>query len=131
MTRHACIIAVTLRSVTLRDLQAEPLDLLDATIERARAVVDPSLLALVADRIAMTLTDAPAQVAVSTDRDRAVCSVIDQMLVDVGGLDDVTVQQAASHFTGGELADLVMASYAIEARTRLQLASMRLLGGLG
>jgi len=131
MTRHACIIAVTLRSVTLRDLQAEPLDLLDATIERARAVVDPSLLALVADRIAMTLTDAPAQVAVSTDRDRAVCSVIDQMLVDVGGLDDATVQQAASYFTDGELADLVMASYAIEARTRLQLASMRLLGGLG
>jgi len=131
MTRHACIIAVTLRSVTLRDLQAEPLDLLDATIERARAVVDPSLLALVADRIAMTLTDAPAQVAVSTDRDMAVCSVIDQMLVDVGGLDDATVQQAASYFTDGELADLVMASYAIEARTRLQLASMRLLGGLG
>lgn len=130
MTRHACIIAVTLRSVTLRDLQAEPLDLLDATIERARAVVDPSLLALVADRIAMTLTDASAQVAVSTDRDRAVCSVIDQMLVDVGGLDDATVQQAASYFTDGELADLVMASYAIEARTRLQLASMRLLGGL-
>ena len=131
MTRHACIIAVTLRSVTLRDLQAEPLDLLDATIERARAVVDPSLLALVADRIAMTLTDAPAQVAVSTDRDRAVCSVIDQMLVDVGGLDDVTVQFAASYFADGELADLVMASYAIEARTRLQLASMRLLGVLG
>jgi len=131
MTRHACIIAVTLRSVTLRDLQAEPLDLLDATIERARAVVDPSLLALVADRIAMTLTDAPAQVAVSTDRDRAVCSVIDQMLVDVGGLDDATVQHAASYFADGELADLVMASYAIEARTRLQLASMRLLGGLG
>lgn len=117
--------------MTLRDLQAEPLDLLDATIERARAVVDPSLLALVADRIAMTLADTPAQVEVTTERERAVCSVIDQMLIDVAGLDDATVQRAASFFADGELADLVMASYAIEAHTRLRLASERLLGGLG
>jgi hypothetical protein len=131
MSRHVRIMAVTLRNVTLRDLQAEPLALLDATIARARDVVDPDLLALVTDRIAMALEDAPALFEVTTDRERAVCSVVDQMLVDVGGLDDATVQLAASHFADGELADLVMASYAIEARTRLQLASTRLLGDLG
>jgi len=129
--RHDLILAVTLRSVTLRDLQAEPLDLLDATIARARDVVDPALLSLVADRISVTLEDAVPQCEATTDRERAVCSVIDQMLVDVARLDDATVQHAASYFAEGELADLVMASYAIEARTRLRLASARLLGGLG
>jgi hypothetical protein len=128
---HARIMAVTLRIVTLRDRQPEPLTLLDATISRAHEIVDPSLLALVADRIAIALEDAPTQCEVATDRERAVCSVIDQMLIDVAGLDDATVQHAASFFPEGEFADLVMASYAIEARTRLRLASARLLGGMG
>lgn len=131
MTRHARIIAVTLRSVTLRELQAEPLDLLDAAVARAREIVDPVLLALVADRIAVILTDAAPQVEVLTDRERAVCSVIDQMLIDVARLDDAMVQQAGSHFADGELADLVMASYALEAQTRLRLAASRVLGGMG
>jgi hypothetical protein len=117
--------------MTLRDQQPEPLELLDATIARAHGVVDPELLALVSDRVAMTLTDAPARCDVVTDRDRAVCAVVDQMLLDVAGLSDETVQHAASFFDDGELADLVMASYAIEARTRLTLASDRLLGGMG
>jgi len=130
MSRHVRIMAVTLRNVTLRDLQAEPLALLDATIARARDVVDPDLLALVTDRIAMVLEDAPALFEVTTDRERAVCSVVDQMLIDVAGLGDTAAQQAASHFADGEFADLVMASYVIEAQTRLRLASARLLGGM-
>lgn len=130
MVRHARIMAVTLRTMTLRDQQPEPLELLDATIARAREVMDPDLLALVADRITMTLTDAPARCDVVTDRDHAVCAVVDQMLLDVARLSDETVQHAVTFFGDGELADLVMASYAIEARTRLTLAADRLLGGM-
>lgn len=122
--------AVTLRVVTLRDFQQEPLELLDATIARAREVVDPDLLALVADRIAVTLTDARPLCEARTAREEAVCAVIDQMLIDVAGLSDETVQHAATFFAEGQLADLVMASCAIEARTRLTLAADRLLGGV-
>lgn len=128
--RHARIMAVTLRIVTLRDLQPEPLALLDATIDRARQVIDPDLLALVTDRIAVTLTDVRPLCEATTPREQAVCAVVDQMLLDVAGLSDETVQHAATFFADGELADLVMASYAIEARTRLTLASDRLLGGM-
>lgn len=130
MAGHASIMAVTLRVVTLRECQPEPLELLDATIARAHQVVDPDLLALVADRIAVMLTDARPHCEATTAREQAVCAVVDQMLLDVAGLSDETVQHAASFFEDGELADLVMASYSIEARTRLTLASDRLLGGM-
>jgi len=130
VVRHVRIMAVTLRVVTLRDCQQEPLELLDATIARAREVVDPDLLALVADRIAVTLTDARPLCEATTAREEAVCAVVDQMLIDVAGLSDETVQHAATFFAEGQLADLVMASYAIEARTRLALAADRLLGGV-
>ena len=45
------------------------------------------------------------------------------------GRDDDTVRRAAGHFPDGGLADLVMASYIVEARTRLRIASDRPLGG--
>ena len=51
------------------------------------------------------------------------------MLIDVSQLDDDTVRRASAHFPDGGLADLVMASYIVEARTRLRIASDRLLGG--
>lgn len=130
MLRHSRIMAVTLRFVTLRDCQPEPLELLDTTIARGHNVVDPDLLALVADRITVTLTDARPLCEATTAREQAVCAVVDQMLLDVAGLSDETVQHAATFFADGELADLVMASYAIEARTRLTLAADRLLGGM-
>lgn len=130
MVRHWRIMAVTLRVVTLRDFQPEPLALLDATIARAQDVVDPDLLVLVTDRISVTLTDARPLCEATTAREQAVCAVVDQMLLDVAGLSDETVQHAATFFSDGELADLVMVSYAIEARTRLTLASDRLLGGM-
>jgi hypothetical protein len=130
VVRHARIMAVTLRTMTLRDQQPEPLELLDATIARAQEVVDPDLLALVADRIAVTLTDSRPSCVATTAKEQAVCAVVDQMLLDVAGLSDETVRHAASLFGDGELADLVMASYAIEARTRLTLAADRLLGGM-
>jgi hypothetical protein len=122
--------AVRLRRVTLRDLQPDAMPALDAAYARAVEVIEPDLLALVTDRITVTLTDARPACTAESDRDRAVCAVIDQMLMDVAGLDDRTVQHAASFFPDGALADLVMASYIIEARTRLAIMGDRLLGGV-
>lgn len=129
MSGHPRIIAVRLRRVTLRDLQPESMRALDAAYDRAVEVIDPDLLALVADRISVTLMDARPTCDAVSDRDVAVCAVIDQMLMDVAGLDDATVQRAASFLPDGALADLVMASYIVEARTRLAIASARLLEG--
>jgi hypothetical protein len=131
MAGHPRILAVTIRQVTLRQWQAEPLELLDAAERRAAKVVDPELLGLVRDRIAVALAGTRPSCAAVSERELAVCSVVDQTLLDVAGLDDATVGGAAVHFADGELADLVMASYIIEARTRLQLAADRLLGGAG
>lgn len=61
-------------------------------------------------------------------RSTDVVAVVDQMLMDVSRLDDATVRRASAHFPDGGLADLVMASYIVEARTRLRVASDRLLG---
>lgn len=116
--------------MTLRDLQPEPLELLDAAQARACEVVDPELLDLVRDRIAMTLAGTAPERAIDGDRELAVAAVIDQMLVDVASLDDATVQRADALLPPGGLADLVMASYVMEARMRLTLAADRLLGGL-
>ncbi len=117
--------------MTLRDLQPEAIDALDAARARAVEVVDPSLMELVTDRIAVSLAGARPQCEATTDRERAVCAVIDQTLVDVAGIEDETVRHASSYFDDGELADLVMAAYIVEARTRLTIAADRLLGGLG
>lgn len=117
--------------MTLRQWQPEPLELLDAAQARAEAIADPALLALVRDRIAVVLTGATATCTAVTDRELAVCSLVDQTLLDVAGLDDATVEHASSHVAEGELADLVMAAYILEARTRLQMAADRLLGGIG
>lgn len=129
MAGHPCILAVRLAHVSLRDLQPEAMRDLDAAYGRAVALIDPDLLALVTDRIRVTLTDARPACVAESDRDRAVCAVIDQMLIDVAGLDDATVSHAASFFPDGAFADLVMASYIIEARTRLEIMGGRLLGG--
>lgn len=131
MAGHPRILAVTIRQVTLRQWQPEPLELLDAAQRRAEAVIDPDLLALVRDRIAVALTGARPSCTAVSDRELAVCSVVDQTLLDVAGLDDATVERACAYFAEGELADLVMAAYILEARTRLQLAADRLLGGVG
>ena len=105
--------------------------MLDAACARAAEVVDPSLLALVTDRIESTLSGESPRCEAVTERELAVCAVIDQELVDVAGMDDDTVRHAASYLADGELADLVMAAYAIEARARLRIAAGHLLGGLG
>lgn len=107
------------------------MDDLDAAHARAVEVVDPALLALVTDRISAVVAGTRPECEAGTERERAVCAVIDQELIDVARLDDKTVQHAASFFLDGEFADLVMAAYIVEARTRLRLASDRLLGGVG
>jgi hypothetical protein len=115
--------------MTLRALQPEALSDLDATIARAEHVVEPALLAGVRQRIAHTVAEGPTPHAPRDQREADTFAVVDQMLIDVAGLDDSTVQRAAAHFPDGQFADLVMASYAIEARTRLEVAADRLLGG--
>lgn len=117
--------------MTLRDLQPDAIEALEAVLARAADVVDPTLMDLVTDRISVTLAGESPTCEASTDRERAVCAVIDQALVDVAGLDDETVRHASSYFDDGELADAVMAAYVVEAHTRLRIASDRLLGGLG
>ena len=63
-----------------------------------------------------------------TEREADIAAVVDQMLIDVSGLDDATAARAARHFDEGGFADFAMAEYIIEARTRLAIASSRLLG---
>ena len=102
---------------------------LDAAYERACAVVDPDLLAAVTARIEWLVAGADEPPAPADVRSADVVAVIDQMLMDVSRLDDDTVRHASAHVPDGGLADLVMASYIVEARTRLRIASDRLLGG--
>lgn len=117
--------------VTLRQWQPEPLSLLDRVEERAEQVVDPTLLSSVRTHVEHVVADGPEPAEPCDERERAVAAVIDQMLVDVASLDDETVRTADAWFPPGALADLVLASYAWEARTRLAIAADRLLGGLG
>ncbi len=103
---------------------------LDAAYARAGELLDPALLDLITDRIEATVAGTRPRCEAADERDRAVCAVIDQELVDVAGLDDAAVRRASSFFPEGGLADVVMAAYVIEARTRLRLASERLWGEL-
>lgn len=114
--------------MALIDHQPEALAALDAVLDRARAVVEPRLWSLVTQRIEHTVADGPEPDAPVDDAEVAVCAVIEQMLLDVAGLDDTTVRTASDAIGGGALADLVMASYAYEAATRLRVAGTRLLG---
>jgi hypothetical protein len=114
--------------VSLSDLQAPALAELDAAIARASEIVDSELLTLAAQRIEHIVAGGPTPVPPRDDREADVAAVIEQMLIDVAGIDDALVQKAQRHFGEGELADLVMASYAIEARTRLRVADERLWG---
>lgn len=114
--------------MTLQAFQPDAMAALDAAYQRARVVVGPELLAEVTARIEWTLAGAPEPPASADDRGAAVAAVVDQMLVDVSQLDDDTVRRASTHFPDGGLADLVMASYIVEARTRLRIAGDRLLG---
>ena len=104
---------------------AEPLEALEAAIDRGCEVVDPALVAVVTATIEATLMGAPRPEPVD-EAQRDVLALVEQMLIDVAGLDDATVQRADRHFAPGQLSDLVTTSYAIEARTRLRLAATRL-----
>ena len=114
--------------MTLQAFQPDAMAALDAAFERARVVVDQDLLAEVTARIEWTLAGAPEPPAPADARGVDVAAVVDQMLIDVSQLDDDTVRRASAHFPDGGLADLVMASYIVEARTRLRIAGDRLLG---
>ena len=112
----------------IRDLQPETIDLLDAAYARAAEVVDADLIRLATARIDHLVADGPVPRTEHDEREADVAAVIDQMLIDVSSVDDDTARRAARHFADGGFADLVMASYIIEARTRLAVASALLLG---
>lgn len=114
--------------MTLQALQPDAMAALDAAYARACAVVDPDLLDAVTARIDWLVAGAPEPPALDDERAIDVVAVVDQMLVDVARLDDDTVRRASAHFPDGVLADVIMASYVVEARTRLRIASSRLLG---
>lgn len=114
--------------MALVDHQPDALAALDAVLARAALVVEPQLWDLVRQRIEHAVADGPVPADPVDAREAAVCAVIEQMLVDVAGLDDATVRRAADEIGGGALADLVMASYSYEAATRLRVAGDRLLG---
>lgn len=115
--------------MALVDLQPEPLALLDAVIARAADVVAPGLLRLVTEHIEHALADGPQPRLPRTPLERDVLAMLEQELVDVAGATDDLVRRAAEHFPAGGLADLAVAAYAIEARTRLRVAADRLWGG--
>ena len=107
--------------MTSLTLPTEQSTALDHAIDCGRAVVDPQLVDLAQACIDHVLCAGPAPKSLD-ERDRDVIALLEQMLVDVANLDDATVRRADRHFELGQLADLVMTSYVLEARTRLRLA---------
>ena len=103
--------------------QAPALAALDTAHRRALAVVDPTLVALITARLERSLAGGATLAEPADERERDVAAIVDQMLVDVAGMSDELVERASRHFADGGLADVVMASYIIEARTRLRIAA--------
>lgn len=112
----------------IREFQPEATGLLDAAYARAVEVVDEDLIRLAQSLIDHLVADGPSPERERDQREADVAAVIDQMLIDVSAVDDDTARRAARHFEDGGFADLVMASYIIEARMRLAVASELLLG---
>lgn len=110
----------------LAERQPEAMELIDAAFARAGEVVSPDLIRIATDRIDCILRG--TQCADASGRDADIAAVVDQMLIDVAGMDDDAAARAERHFDDGGFADFVMASYIIEARTRLEIMSDRLLG---
>ena len=115
--------------MTLRELQPDALAALDAVVVRATQVVDPDLLRGAQDRITWLVAGGPEPTPAQDASTAAAFAVIEQELMDVARIDDDIVRSAADAIGGAQLADLVMASYAMEARTRLEVMAARLLGG--
>ncbi|MDI1289267.1 MAG: hypothetical protein PSX37_04855 [bacterium] len=114
--------------MNLAQLQPDAMAILDAAYLRACAVVDPDLIRLAQTRIDVVLRGARSDDRELTEREADIAAVVDQMLIDVSGLDDATAARAARHFDDGGFADFAMAEYILEARARLTIASDRLLG---
>ena len=114
--------------MSLTQLQPEAMAILDVAYVRACDVVDSDLIRLAHSRVDMVLLGAQLEDRELTEREADIAAVVDQMLIDVSGLDDATAARAARHFDEGGFADFAMAEYIIEARTRLAIASSRLLG---
>ena len=115
--------------MSLSDLQPEAMAALDAAYARATESVAPYFLYLAESRIEQMLGGSDSPGALVTTQDLEISELVDQMLIDVAGLDDKTAKRAGRYFENGGMADFVTASYIIEARTRLRIMSERLLGG--
>lgn len=114
--------------MSLASRQPEAMAILDAAYARACEVVAPDLIRLAHSRVDRALSSSSDAETQLTERDEDVAAVVDQMLIDVSRVDDATAARAGRHFDEGGFADFVMAEYIIEARTRLTIASQRLLG---
>ena len=114
--------------MSLASRQPEAMAILDAAYARACEVVAPDLIRLAHSRVDRALSNSSDAETPLTERDEDVAAVVDQMLIDVSRVDDATAARAGRHFDEGGFADFVMAEYIIEARTRLTIASQRLLG---
>ena len=101
---------------------------LDAAYARATEVVDPYFLYLAESRIEQMLGGSDSPGALVTTQDLELSHLVDQMHIDVSGLDDKNAKRAGRYFDDGGMADFVTASYIIGARTRLRIMSDRLLG---
>ena len=91
----------------------------DAAIE----TVDPRLLDLATTRVALLLgVDAGTEPVppAGDDRERACTALVDQMVIDVTGVDDELVRCVADHLGDDGAATFVAAALVIEQRVRMR-----------
>lgn len=89
--------------------------------------IDPDLLGLCRDRIALLigLTDEPPAPP-TTDPQRACIDVVEQMVLDVTGVTDAQIATLATHLGADGAATFVHAALAVEQRLRMQAMWQRL-----
>ena len=93
------------------------------TRDAAFDAVDPRLLDLATARAALLLgvEAAPEPVpAAGDDREGACAALVDQMVIDVTGVDDGLVQRVADHLGDDGAATFVAAALVVEQRVRLR-----------
>ena len=85
--------------------------------------VDPRLLDLTTARVALLLGVDPGPEPVppaGDDRERACVALVDQMVIDVTGVDDELVLRVADHLGDDGAATFVAAALVVEQRVRMR-----------
>jgi hypothetical protein len=109
----------------LLDRLLEPDEPLRASLARVRdeafAVVDGRLLELAGARAALLLgIDHDPVPPAADDRERACVDLVEQMVIDVTGVDDGLVRRVADHLGDDGAATFVAATLAVEQRLRMR-----------